>query len=529
MMTPDEQEEALRPHFDAVFYLAQAPVLGREIGRPLRHFLTEGWKQGRNPTRWFDVDFYLRMNLDVAESGVNPFLHYVLAGRREGRRPSRMLDAEQRQVRAARAPSARAAEWGAVADRSAPRGIEALRARLEGAAEGIVVACSHDDYFGNYGGVQKQIGIEEARVVAAGWRFLHVSPAAPLPVLAAAGVRDFRVSVRLDGDKLGVFLAGALADVLGAISAEGVRLEAVVHHVMGWAPEAVALLVEATGARAIVWAHDFFTLCPSYALMRNDVAFCGAPALGANACAVCVYGADRAAQSGRIAAMFERLRPFVLAPSGSAYAVWRRGGLAHAGHAVVPLGRLVFDQSTIARPAGARIRVAHLGARVLFKGWGVFERLAMNFSADPRYAFYQLGVDGHAPRIGTIRHVPVQVDQATPDAMIDAVARHRIDLVVSWSVWPETFCFAAPEALAGGAALKTHPGAGNVPVLAGVAGAARAMVLADAAALHAAFDNGAAVLLANSPARAYGAVMNSAGSADWLGIGGGMRREERAA
>ncbi len=519
MMNLAEQEDALRPHFDAIFYMAQNPDLRRNGATPLRHFLTDGWRERRNPTRWFDVDFYLRMNLDVAEAGMNPFLHYVLAGRREGRQASRLLDAEQRQMRSARAPSARAGEWAAVADMSAAQDVDFLASRLgDGDSAGILLAFSHDDYFGNYGGVQKQIGVEQTRFTQAGWRFLHVSPAAPLPVLAGPAREGFRVAVRLDGARLGVFLAGQVAALLGALRRAGRRVEAVIHHVMGWSPEAVAMMVDAAGTRPIFWAHDFFTLCPSYALMRNDVAFCGAPRLGANACGICVYGGDRLAQAERTDAFFRRMRPFVLAPSASAYAMWRRGGLEHAGHAVLPLGRLVFDAGAGPRPATERVRVAHLGARVLFKGWSVYEPLAQAFAADPRYAFYQLGVDGHTPRIGAIRHIPVQVDTTTPDAMIDAVARHRIDIVVSWSLWPETFCFAAHEALAGGAGLITHGEAGNVPALAGLAGEGRALVLSDVADLHAAFAEGRVVALANSVERAYGAVITAVGSADWLGI-----------
>ena len=70
-------------------------------------------------------------------------------------------------------------------------------------------------------------------------------------------------------------------DVLAAITGirnDGVKLDGVIHHFMGHAPELILQLVQASGVeRPIVWTHDFFTICPSYALLSNDRFFCGAP------------------------------------------------------------------------------------------------------------------------------------------------------------------------------------------------------------------------------------------------------------
>lgn len=53
---------------------------------PLKHFIIEGWKEGRNPSAEFDVNFYLSSYPDVASSGINPLLHYLKKGKKEGRK-----------------------------------------------------------------------------------------------------------------------------------------------------------------------------------------------------------------------------------------------------------------------------------------------------------------------------------------------------------------------------------------------------------------------------------------------------------
>jgi hypothetical protein len=99
--------------------------------------------------------------------------------------------------------------------------------------------------------------------------------------------------------------------------------------------------------------------------------------------------------------------------------------------------------------------------------------------------------------------------------MIEAVAEHRIDAVVSWSTWPETFCYAAHEAIAGGAFLLTHPAAGNVSALVAGVAAGQGLILPDEEALHALLErNGLRPML--STGRLRGVLVREGGTANWL-------------
>ncbi|WP_133243767.1 glycosyltransferase [Sphingomonas pokkalii] len=81
------------PLFDAAAYRANGCFLfGREVS-PLRHYLTAGWREGRDPHPWFANDWYLWRNPDVrADGNISPLQHYLLYGWREGRRPNPVFD-----------------------------------------------------------------------------------------------------------------------------------------------------------------------------------------------------------------------------------------------------------------------------------------------------------------------------------------------------------------------------------------------------------------------------------------------------
>jgi hypothetical protein len=413
-----------------------------------------------------------------------------------------------------------AADWGLAADRSPPLSAADMATQLAECAgsAGVALAISHDDYTLVFGGIQNVLADEQRIFAAAGWRYLHVSPAAPLPVLGLFGPADsYRVRVRLDQRLLGVVTFPVLAAALTALRAEGSRLEVIVHHMKGHVPEHLATLPDVTGSRPFVWAHDFFALCPSFNLMRSDLTFCGAPPAESAACQICVFGADRRDHLPRVKAFFEATHPVVLAPSATALELWLRcGSLPYAATRVVTLADLIMDTvgDRIAARNGGPLRIAHLGSSIRQKGWQVFEALASRHARDRRYQFYHLGVDGVRSRKYT--HIPVRVTPSHRDAMVEAVALHQIDVVISWSLWPETFCFTMHEALAGGAFVIARQAAGNIGPAMEAAAPLQSRAVRDEAELSALFESGAIHALVTRGERRRGSLRPRGDTAELL-------------
>ena len=77
--------EAIAGEFDRDFYLECYRDV-REAGiDPVKHYVTNGWRQGRDPSPDFSTRYYLESNPDIREAGINPFWHFIVAGRSEGR------------------------------------------------------------------------------------------------------------------------------------------------------------------------------------------------------------------------------------------------------------------------------------------------------------------------------------------------------------------------------------------------------------------------------------------------------------
>ncbi|CZT37366.1 rhamnosyltransferase WsaF family glycosyltransferase [Rhizobium sp. 9140] len=78
--------ELTRRSFDFEMYMAEDERIHRCNVDPVLHYLSFGWREGRNPAKNFSTQYYLERNPDVRKAGINPFVHYLTWGRAEGRR-----------------------------------------------------------------------------------------------------------------------------------------------------------------------------------------------------------------------------------------------------------------------------------------------------------------------------------------------------------------------------------------------------------------------------------------------------------
>ena len=73
--------------FDANYYqIINHDVFDSGID-PLMHYCGFGWREGRNPSFYFNAAWYLATNPDAERLGVNSLVHYLLVGEAADRRP----------------------------------------------------------------------------------------------------------------------------------------------------------------------------------------------------------------------------------------------------------------------------------------------------------------------------------------------------------------------------------------------------------------------------------------------------------
>jgi hypothetical protein len=486
--------------FDQSYYLATYPDVAEVRADALDHFMTYGWREGRNPNAEFSVSDYLAAFPDVAASGANPLVHYLTHGRPKGVPPESPLGfrfdiIEHQQPLEDRLASLTLIEVTVGTADAFATALASRRNRLAG----LHVTFSHDDYSTNLGGMQFAIRREAARVAELGRDHLHLYSARPWPLVREAGETE-ALGVVLNGSPLGVFWPDAI--VRGLREAAGPVASGrsfAIHSLLGHAPDEVADILAAVGLdRGVFWLHDFASLCAGFHLLRNGVEDCGAPPSDSPACAVCLFGNWRARHAAGHARLFARLGLTVAAPSQSTLALWQTStDLPVQATVVQPLAYLKPRRPGAVSAPGRPFRFGYAGLPVAHKGWPAFMALASRFGEDPRYEFIHLGA--RRDRAMPYRFVEVRGGPDDTLAMQQALEAADIDAVLIWSLCRETFSFVAYEAVAAGCAIITGPDSGNVAAF--VAQGCHGRVLADEGALTTAFQTGSILELARAQRR----------------------------
>ena len=494
--------DLIASEFDAAYYLANNDDVRSSVMDPLEHFMLHGADELRNPNAWFDTGFYVRTNSDLDDTDINPFWHYLAHGRAEGRKPGPQRKAERATL--ARAVPANARQAGAQpADvlRLAP---DSLRAKLAGflpGASGLTVSVSHDRYTDSVGGVQILVADEQMAFNRQNETYLHIAPAAARLMLAPGGEQPFLLHLTINGGYIGLTRYDDLAQVLAELASVMPRARRfVVHCLFGHQIDPlISLHAALCPTAAVFWVNDYEAACVGYNLLRNDVGFCGGPPPGSMACRVCVYGEDRDSHLEQLGRLFTAIPFHVVAPSRAALEVWNSA--ARLPHASAQIHEYVRIRPSVVRSSLAGlasrgiadnpVRIAFVGYATPHKGWPAFVEVAAAIQGLPAYQTFHFTALPADPAPPDVETVLVKVLPGARGAMTDALIARSIDLVLVLSIWPETFCLVAYEAIASGADVIALHGSGNVADM--VLASGRGLVMPDTASVIDFFTSGAAV------------------------------------
>ncbi|MFI8666224.1 hypothetical protein ACIGGE_07300 [Qipengyuania sp. NPDC077410] len=481
--------KVVQQSFDKDFYLTNYPDVEQAGVEPIQHYLRNGWLENRDPSLTFSTKYYLDNNPDVVDAGVNPFYHFLVTGRAEGRVGRHELGFRWDILSKLKPVAEQIAEYKSFRNpaRLSDRRIlaKALTDQLGQYAK-LILSFSHDDYTHNIGGVQLLLRRELRELQARGLLQLHFFPIHPLPFLDVSG-DTIELGVLLNGMEVGIFTAKDICAVFADLTLPETTF--VIHSLLGHNVEqTISILKEAGAEFGYHWIHDYAALYNNYKLLRNDVEYCGLPREGTVAWDLCEFARADFSQADEFAKLFGQFKVEVLAPSEAALKIWKDSGL-HDVHAsrIVRHVELKEITSTPGRGSGyTPLKIGFLGYPADHKGWSVFQNLVLKLAEDTRYEFYHLGKSrrGGLP----VEFCEVSASEAQPDLMRTAVAAVELDIALTWSIWPETFCLTAYEALAGGAALITNPCAGNIVDVIDQTGEGE--IFADENALQHAFTSG---------------------------------------
>lgn len=470
--------------FDIDFYLERNPDVLKSRIEPAKHYLLYGGFEGRNPSPRFNSAHYLKNYPDVMDSGMNPLVHYILFGKEEQR--ISMPDSIQ-EINGY--PNIMAIQESPIGEKltnfsesgnslwqeyyrsdseyefnlkesRADKFVQLIEANCTNSL--LYLSLSHDDYLTSIGGLQLYMQDEAQAFQKEKVSYLHFFPKKNLPYDLSVSGTKLQLSVNLDDQNLGDFYANEVAIALETLREKFDLVGISIHHLMSWDLKVVDYLLGLfPQVNKVLLVHDFFAICPQYNLLRNSIEFCGAPNVQSNACLICSYSKKRKVYSPAIKKLIEKYAFKIVVPSSVTQNIFKNQ-FPNLDIEVIPHVKLEAKQNSAAKTNYHRerkLRIAFLGHPNPRKGWLVWRKLIDMENLDQKYECYHLGTCNEKNKE---KFISVSVNTESRHSMQDALLQHEIDLVLLWSIMPETFSYTLYESMGAGCYILTHKNSGNI-------------------------------------------------------------------
>jgi len=140
--------------------------------------------------------------------------------------------------------------------------------------------------------------------------------------------------------------------------------------------------------------------------------------------------------------------------------LWQKAFSEFQGEVRIEPHIILKDSDALFSPhSNETIKIAYAGQPEKSKGWELWRDLVDNFSSNENYTLIHLG---RREEVNLEYFENVRVSSKNRTAMVDALSKHKIDVLFHCPIWPETFSYVLYEAELAGCFVLTIKQSGNV-------------------------------------------------------------------
>lgn len=324
-----------------------------------------------------------------------------------------------------------------------------------------VVVFAHDNFTKNIGGIQTVMHLENKAISEVSGNYWSIHPTKSREFFVFAPelelLHNGKFIAHIQTENVGKLLKILEEIVLG----KSEQFLVVLHSLLGHDPEKVSSALQTLKTRNVYfYLHDFYSICPSFKLLRNNLEFCHAPKVTSTSCKVCIYGNTRTIHINRIESILTLPEITFLAPSQSTRDIWTASSEITGKAVIAPHLRLT---SLAARggKVNPRPRIAFFGLPRKEKGWNSFLSLFAMLNKTHDFVVFST----QDPGISGVTFNLLKNDSGEIHQTRDILIENRIDYAFIFPTWPETYSLVTAEAIAAGVFVLTNSHSGNVASL----------------------------------------------------------------
>jgi hypothetical protein len=324
----------------------------------------------------------------------------------------------------------------------------------------VVFQFSYDDCSRNSGGVNKVIRAHQNMMNNKGITCFSFFP--------IKLVKEYSYTLKywgmiVNGRYCGVVNTTWFFEAIDVIRKNGSTIrEVFIHHLYNVCLPELEKILDKLDCEINFYLHDYYSICTSFNLMKNDEYYCGEPFILEQKCSSCCYYRDAKVNRKNIENFLKKYnkRLQVIAPSDSSANLWRKAYTEYNGKIIVVphqnVNQLKKSSEWIEPEV---ITIAYLGVPQPHKGWNQWKEFTTKMRGNKRYRFVCLGIGKEELKNVKNVYVEVRDDEL---AMVRSLRKEHVDIAFLWSLCPETYSYTFYEALVAGAFILTNEDSGNI-------------------------------------------------------------------
>ena len=323
----------------------------------------------------------------------------------------------------------------------------------------FILSCSYKYYRNSIGGTDQYIRAQQLQFNEAGISYYYIFP---FNVINSFFQRH-RIfwGVVIDGKLSYVKSTDSIISMLNNMQNDGMVCGAVIiNHIKNIDLNQLSEIIKALKTQTFFCIHDYYIACISsnfYITECNKV--CAHKKIDILLCKDCIYFEKSYIVHEKVLEFFDQCNHNIniICPSELCKSILLKSFKCLSGYInVIP--HYSFSRTKISnKECNFPLRVAFIGTQSRIKGWDIFLTLVNSYPND--YKFYYFGRNVSRNKLITNVEVDNSLDK---NRMIDRLKEYSIDIVILWSIVPETYSFTYYECLFSNCYIVTSRDSGNI-------------------------------------------------------------------
>lgn len=268
----------------------------------------------------------------------------------------------------------------------------------------------------------------------------------------------------IDGKDCGVYSLSEVLNYFEFMKRKGhILIDVHIHHAIWFDYKHLDQILIATNKVPVKYfIHDYFLLCTNYTLLKNDTIYCGTGCVSKDKCSDCKYLKRSLEKTVKIRNIINNYleRITFIAPSDIAKSIFVNSYSEFINKTIVIPHQILIGEydGNLEKIGDRKLNIGFLGRCVNHKGGKQWKEIVRKNKF--KYNFYMFSNDINNDN--NVIHINVSYSKDNLNAMVEALRKECIDVVILWSIWPETYSFTFFEAISANCFVITTDSSGNI-------------------------------------------------------------------